>query len=182
MHFSSLKTQVGLGSLGIVSELTLQCVPQHQLLEKTYVVTDLNQACRLMCMQACMHAHVFEILFPHPQNSSSGTTTGCCTPTATSATCGCPTPTPSWLSSRTLSRKACRRCHRAFPSRRGLVHSKHTYVHPHRTYLVLFSLAHTCDSLDRIRDFDKPPVPEQQKLAHVRKLLMAHPLNKVSHV
>jgi hypothetical protein len=35
--------QVGLGSLGIVSELTLQCIPQHQLLEKTYVVHDLNQ-------------------------------------------------------------------------------------------------------------------------------------------
>ena len=34
---------MGLGSLGVVSELTLQCIPQHQLLEKTYVVEDINR-------------------------------------------------------------------------------------------------------------------------------------------
>ena len=41
--------KVGLGSLGIVSEVTLQCIPQHQLLERTYVVNDLNQVSDLCC-------------------------------------------------------------------------------------------------------------------------------------
>ncbi len=31
--------RVGLGSLGVVSEVTLQCVPAHHLLEHTYVST-----------------------------------------------------------------------------------------------------------------------------------------------
>lgn len=67
------------------------------------------------------------------------------------------------------------------------VHLKHLDVpncsHQHHTHLVLsHSRTHTHDPSNRTRDFDKPPVPEQQKLAHVRKLLLAHPLNKVSHV
>lgn len=31
--------RVGLGALGVVSEVVLQCVPAHQLLEHTYVST-----------------------------------------------------------------------------------------------------------------------------------------------
>jgi L-galactono-1,4-lactone dehydrogenase len=31
--------KVGLGALGIVSELTLKCIPQHRLLEHTYTTT-----------------------------------------------------------------------------------------------------------------------------------------------
>lgn len=31
--------RVGLGALGVVAEVTLQCVPAHQLLEHTYVST-----------------------------------------------------------------------------------------------------------------------------------------------
>ena len=31
--------RVGLGCLGVVSEVTLQCVPAHHLLEHTYVST-----------------------------------------------------------------------------------------------------------------------------------------------
>lgn len=48
--------QVGLGSLGVVSELTLQCIPQHQLLEKTYVVEDLHQV-------RCVASTVFGFFF-----------------------------------------------------------------------------------------------------------------------
>ncbi len=32
--------RVGLGSLGVVTEVTLQCVPAHELVEHTYVVTS----------------------------------------------------------------------------------------------------------------------------------------------
>ena len=31
--------RVGLGSLGVVTEVTLQCVPAHELVEHTYVAT-----------------------------------------------------------------------------------------------------------------------------------------------
>jgi L-galactono-1,4-lactone dehydrogenase len=31
--------RVGLGALGVVAEVTLQCVPAHQLLEHTFVTT-----------------------------------------------------------------------------------------------------------------------------------------------
>ena len=31
--------RVGLGCLGVVAELTLQCVPSHQLLQQTHVMT-----------------------------------------------------------------------------------------------------------------------------------------------
>ena len=31
--------KVGLGSLGVVTEVTLQCVPAHQLVEHTFVMT-----------------------------------------------------------------------------------------------------------------------------------------------
>lgn len=31
--------KVGLGLLGVVSELTLQCVPAHELIEHTFVTT-----------------------------------------------------------------------------------------------------------------------------------------------
>jgi hypothetical protein len=31
--------KVGLGALGVVSELTLKCIPQHRLLEHTYTTT-----------------------------------------------------------------------------------------------------------------------------------------------
>lgn len=32
--------RVGLGSLGVVTEVTLQCVPAHELVEHTYVATS----------------------------------------------------------------------------------------------------------------------------------------------
>ena len=32
--------RVGLGSLGVVTEVTLQCVPSHELVEHTYVATS----------------------------------------------------------------------------------------------------------------------------------------------
>lgn len=65
------RMQVGLGSLGIVSELTLQCVPQHQLLEKTYVVTDLNQVCMSIGIgNACTHRYL-KFSFPHPQTAQA---------------------------------------------------------------------------------------------------------------
>ena len=31
--------RVGLGALGVVTDLTLQCVPAHKLVEQTYVTT-----------------------------------------------------------------------------------------------------------------------------------------------
>lgn len=35
--------RVGLGALGVVTQLTLQCVPAHRLVERTYV-TDIQAA------------------------------------------------------------------------------------------------------------------------------------------
>ena len=32
--------KVGLGTLGVVSEVTLKCIPQHRLHERTFIVND----------------------------------------------------------------------------------------------------------------------------------------------
>ena len=37
--------RVGLGALGIVTDVTLQCVPVHRLLEHTYVASARVRAC-----------------------------------------------------------------------------------------------------------------------------------------
>lgn len=111
--------QVGLGSLGVVSELTLQCIPQHQLLEKTYVVEDLNQvhvyrwAVTNIDVRADFSSHHIHIrTYQTTTTSFAGSTTTCCGPTATCATCGCPSLRPWWWSSPTRTRRGRRRCPR----------------------------------------------------------------------
>ena len=56
--------RVGLGSLGIVTELTLTCVPIHQLLEKTYVVHGVENVRAKHAELLQMYRHVRYMWIP----------------------------------------------------------------------------------------------------------------------
>lgn len=66
-HHHHNHRQVGLGSLGVVSELTLQCIPQHQLLEKTYVVEDLHQVRCVASTVFVFFASAYKWVMDRPQ-------------------------------------------------------------------------------------------------------------------
>ena len=57
--------KVGLGALGIVSELTLKCIPQHELLEKTYVVNSLKELKKDHHRLLREYRHVRYMWLPH---------------------------------------------------------------------------------------------------------------------
>ena len=45
--------RVGLGALGVVTQLTLQCVPAHRLVEQTYVASSQVSSSLAAYVQAC---------------------------------------------------------------------------------------------------------------------------------
>lgn len=57
--------KVGLGALGIVSELTLKCIPQHELLERTYVVNSFKELKRDHHRLLREYRHVRYMWLPH---------------------------------------------------------------------------------------------------------------------
>ena len=54
--------RVGLGALGVVTDLTLQCVPAHRLVEQTYVTTA---QVSIACMGQARPCICYK-LFPSP--------------------------------------------------------------------------------------------------------------------
>ena len=107
--------KVGLGALGIVSELTLKCIAQHELLERTYVVTSPKELKRDHHRLLREYRHVRYMWLPHTE---------------------------------------------------GVV--------------VVVSNPYTAGTTPLPADFAQAAVSEPTKLAHVRKLLLSHPRNKLS--
>lgn len=56
--------RVGLGSLGVVTEVTLQCVPAHELVEHTYVTTS-NEVRRQHAQLLRNNKHVRYMWIPY---------------------------------------------------------------------------------------------------------------------
>lgn len=67
MFFSSFYVRlarVGLGALGVVSEVTLQLMPEHQLMEHTYVASA----------QVLLHLHLLPSMLPSLSCNRAGGT------------------------------------------------------------------------------------------------------------
>ena len=60
--------RVGLGALGVVSEVTLQLVPAHQLLEHTYIMSS---KVRRTCFGTCRNTAVSESCEEKPQSHAA---------------------------------------------------------------------------------------------------------------
>lgn len=78
--------RVGLGALGVVTDLTLQCVPAHRLVEQTYVTTSqvstVGSHCSVdegICWQAGLLQRRTKLTGPQWRHACAGTDV-CCTP------------------------------------------------------------------------------------------------------
>lgn len=60
--------RVGLGALGVVSEVTLQLVPAHQLLEHTYIMSS---KVRRTCLGTCRNKAVSESCEGKPRSHAA---------------------------------------------------------------------------------------------------------------